>query len=49
MKSIGEVEGGAATVCICETEPMTKLLNEMLRINPNLFSNNKPLSYKMDL
>ena len=34
---------GAATVRICETEPMTKLLNEMLTINPNLFSNNEPL------
>lgn len=34
---------GDAEVRICQTEPMTKLLNQMLAINPHLFSNNDPL------
>ena len=34
---------GDATVRICQTKPMTKVLVEMLEINPNLFSNNEPL------
>lgn len=33
---------GKATVRICETKPMTKLLNQLLTVNPNLFSNNEP-------
>ena len=33
---------GDATVRVCETEPMTQLLNELLSINPHLFSNNDP-------
>lgn len=34
---------GDATVRICETRPMTELLNKMLEINPDLFSNANPL------
>lgn len=33
---------GAATVRVCETEPMTQLLNELLEKNPALFSDNEP-------
>lgn len=36
-------EFGDATVRICKTEPMTQLLFQMLKINPDLFSNNSPL------
>ncbi|NMA83948.1 MAG: AAC(3) family N-acetyltransferase [Epulopiscium sp.] len=34
---------GDAEVRICKTEPMTEILNQMLAINPHLFSNNDPL------
>ena len=34
---------GDAEVRICQAKPMTELLNEMLAINPRLFSNNEPL------
>lgn len=34
---------GDAEVRICEAKPMTELLNEMLTINPQLFSDNEPL------
>jgi aminoglycoside 3-N-acetyltransferase len=37
---------GDATVRICRTEPMTELLYDMLKINPNLFSDNRPLEDK---
>lgn len=33
---------GDATVRICEAAPMTEVLNKLLAINPNLFSNNDP-------
>ena len=33
---------GDAIVRICEAAPMTEVLNELLAINPNLFSNNDP-------
>ncbi len=36
---------GDATVRICSTKETTKLLEKMLAINPNLFSNNEPLEY----
>ncbi|QEH68535.1 AAC(3) family N-acetyltransferase [Cellulosilyticum sp. ST5] len=34
---------GDATVRICETQGVAALLNDMLAINPHLFSNNEPL------
>lgn len=37
---------GDATVRICSTKEMTKLLEKMLVINPDLFSNNEPLEYE---
>lgn len=36
-------EFGDATVRICDAQKVTDLLNEMLAINPHLFSNNEPL------
>lgn len=33
---------GEATVRVCETESMTQLLNELLKKNPALFSDNEP-------
>lgn len=33
---------GDATVRICQAEPMTEVINELLRINPMLFSSNEP-------
>lgn len=33
---------GDATVRICQAAPMTAVLNQLLAINPNLFSNNDP-------
>lgn len=33
---------GDATVRICQTEPMTEVIKQLLRINPDLFSNNDP-------
>lgn len=38
---------GDATVRICDTESMTKLLYGMLDIKPDLFSNNEPLSQEI--
>lgn len=38
---------GDATVRICKSEPMTELLYDMLKINPDLFSDNSPLNDKM--
>ncbi|NLP45873.1 MAG: AAC(3) family N-acetyltransferase [Epulopiscium sp.] len=35
---------GDALVRICKAEPLTKLLTTMLKINPNLFSDNQPLN-----
>lgn len=37
---------GDAEVRICETVPMTEILNKLLEKNPNLFSNNEPFTGK---
>ena len=38
---------GDATVRICDTQGMTKILFQMLEINPDLFSNNDPLEREL--